>query len=154
MKKEPEFERRMRVLLVEDDEVDAEAVRRAVRTKNLPYEISVAIDGSRALKTLRDPDQDWKQDEFFILLDLNMPGMNGHQFLAELREDEQYRRSMVFVLTTSGHERDVKLAYDHNICGYFLKSDIKTSLEAIARYVETTQFPPDDSEANIGLKAA
>lgn len=145
MKKESEFERQMRVLLVEDDEVDVEALRRAARARNLPYDISVATDGGQALKALRDPDQNWNRKEFFILLDLNMPGMNGHQFLAELRADERYRRSMVFVLTTSGHERDIKLAYDYNICGYFLKSDINTSLDTIARYVETTRFPPGES---------
>ena len=59
-----------------------------------------------------------------ILLDLNMPLMNGIQFLEQLRSDESLKDSIVFVLTTSNDERDKMAAYEYNVAGYLVKSRV------------------------------
>jgi CheY-like chemotaxis protein len=61
---------------------------------------------------------------YLILLDLNMPRMNGIEFLAELRSDPQLRSSIVFVLTTSNAEEDKVESYGYNVAGYIVKSEV------------------------------
>lgn len=126
------------LLLVEDDTVDIMMFKRAVKKRNLNYVIDVATDGRAALDQLRDPKRSQATSPV-ILLDLNMPGMNGHEFLEELRNDDSLRHCIVFVLTTSGHVRDKTLAYNKNVAGYFLKSNldgIVAMLEQYSTYVE------------------
>jgi DNA-binding NarL/FixJ family response regulator len=71
-------------------------------------------------------------NDVLVFLDLNMPGMNGHEFLAELRADAELQRTIVFVLTTSDHDRDIQRAYEQNVAGYFLKSEIDSLIAAIS----------------------
>jgi CheY-like chemotaxis protein len=128
-------------LLVEDDELDVEAFCRAMRKHGIDAELRTARDGSEAFDALREAGSSGQRMDQIVLLDLNMPGMNGHEFLTELREDSELRKTVVFVLTSSDHCRDVRMAYERNVAGYFLKSEIDSFMVTLGHYVANVKFP-------------
>jgi CheY-like chemotaxis protein len=109
----------LNILLVEDDEVDVMNVRRAFRRNNIGNPLFVAGNGVEALEKLRNGEV--PAERRLILLDLNMPRMNGIEFLAELRRDPALAATPVVVLTTSNNDRDKVQAYDLNVAGYLVK---------------------------------
>jgi CheY-like chemotaxis protein len=114
----------LNILLVEDDEVDVMAVRRAFKKGNVLNPLYVAGNGLEALTMLRgEPGQPplVPLERRIILLDLNMPKMSGLEFLQELRADSTIRHIPVIMLTTSNEEQDRIRAYDLNVAGYILK---------------------------------
>lgn len=114
----------LNILLVEDDEVDIMTVQRAFKKGNIANPLYVAGNGIEALALLRgNPGQPSPipPERRLILLDLNMPKMNGLEFLQELRSDPTIRHIPVVVLTTSNEERDRFDAYNFNVAGYILK---------------------------------
>lgn len=122
------------ILLVEDDDIDVMAVRRAVEELRLANPLVVAHDGIEALEYLRGENGRPKMvPPFIILLDLNMPRMNGIEFLEALRADEALQASVVFVLTTSNADEDKRHAYQHNVAGYVVKSNAADSLREALR---------------------
>ncbi|KPF61521.1 chemotaxis protein CheY [beta proteobacterium AAP51] len=106
------------ILLVEDDDVDAMTVRRTLRQIGAPNPMERASDGERALAYLRDPAQ---PRPGLILLDINMPRMNGIEFVAAIKADPQLRLIPVVVLTTSVEEGDRLAAFAHSVAGYMVK---------------------------------
>lgn len=131
------------ILIVDDDEVDIEIFMRGAKKRNLPYELMAMQNGQQALDALRSgigPEN--QSDRVIIVLDINMPGMNGHQFLEELRTDPSFRRTLVFILSTSDHVRDRLKAYDKNIAGYFTKPNIDALLHTLDLYAHHAEFPP------------
>jgi CheY-like chemotaxis protein len=109
----------LNVVLVEDDEVDVMNVQRAFEKANIDAPVFRAGDGVEALILLRDPNTPAARR--LVLLDLNMPRMNGIEFLRELRADERLRRTPVVILTTSDDEQDKQDAFGMNVAGYLLK---------------------------------
>ncbi len=140
---------KLNLLLVEDDEIDRKAVRRAFHRKKLPVHIVEAMDGQEALDILNGrSDHKLPPEPFIILLDVNMPKMGGLELLQQLRAetaDPKIRNSIVFVLSTSEAARDLDRAYALNIAGYLLKSAEKGGLDAIAEmlwsYRQLVIFP-------------
>lgn len=130
------------VLIVDDDEVDIEAVERELSSRNLPVRTFVANDGVEALQVLRSEEFTPYLQASVILLDLNMPGMTGTEFLTELRLDPLLRRMLVFVLTTSDHIRDRQAVYDQNVCGYFLKNNLGSIIDTFENFTRVVRFPP------------
>ena len=115
-------DRRLNILLVEDDELDVMNVQRAFKKNNVVNPLYVAGNGIEALEMLRGKRQPaLPRERRLILLDLNMPKMGGIEFLKELRADPELRATTVVVLTTSDEERDKVKAYDLNVAGYILK---------------------------------
>jgi CheY-like chemotaxis protein len=110
---------RMLNILVEDDEVDVMNVRRAFEKNRILNPLYVAADGVAALEMLRSGEV--PAPRRMVLLDLNMPRMNGIEFLRALRADPQLHMLPVVVLTTSNDERDRVEAYNLNVAGYLLK---------------------------------
>jgi len=108
----------LNILLVEDDEVDVMNVRRAFKQANITNPLFTAGNGIEALALLRAGTIPKNR---MVLLDLNMPKMNGIEFLRELRADPSIAATSVVVLTTSNEERDKVVAYDLNVAGYLLK---------------------------------
>lgn len=109
----------LHILLVEDDQIDQMNVKRAFERNKIMNPLYIAENGIEALEMLRDgrvPDE-----RRLILLDLNMPKMNGIEFLRSLREDEKLGHTPVVVLTTSNDENDKVEAYNLNVAGYLLK---------------------------------
>jgi CheY-like chemotaxis protein len=107
------------ILLVEDDEVDVMNVRRAFAKSHIMNPLFVAGNGLEALEKLRTGEV--PPERRLVLLDLNMPRMNGIEFLRELRKDPELSSTSVVVLTTSGNEKDKIEAYNLNVSGYLLK---------------------------------
>ncbi len=135
------------VLLVEDDEVDQRAIRRAFQRAKLRCPLTVAEDGREALEVLRgEGGRAPLPKPFIVLLDLNLPRMDGIEFLRELRADAVLRAAVVFVLTTSAAEEDRERAYGHNVAGYMVKSEVATGglrplTDLLARYTGTVELP-------------
>jgi len=116
---------KIRLLIVDDDDVVAEAVQRSVRKHGLNIPVVVAEDGQEALDVLRGKAREHKLSKpHVILLDLNMPRMNGFEFLTELRRDSALSESVVFVLTTSDSEIDKTRAHQEHVAGHMVKSSI------------------------------
>jgi CheY-like chemotaxis protein len=113
------IEKALNILLVEDDEVDVMNVRRAFEKSHIMNPLFVATDGVEALQMLRQGQV--PRGRRLVLLDLNMPRMNGIEFLRELRKDPELSATSVVVLTTSNDERDKVDAYNLNIAGYLVK---------------------------------
>jgi CheY-like chemotaxis protein len=137
------------LLLVEDDEVDAEAIVRAFRRQNLKNPITIVSDGFDALCVLRgECGKTRLRPPYLILLDLNMPRMNGVEFLHILRHDPNLLASIVFVLTTSDSDQDKLAAYHAQIAGYFLKQRAGENfidlVALLSRYWRMIEFPPEE----------
>jgi CheY-like chemotaxis protein len=112
-------EKALNILLVEDDQVDVMNVKRAFDRNRIANPLYVAGDGIEGLRMLRSGEV--PSERRIILLDLNMPKMNGIEFLRELRSDPALQLTPVVVLTTSNDERDKIEAYNLNVAGYLLK---------------------------------
>jgi DNA-binding response OmpR family regulator len=113
----------LNILLVEDDDGDAKAVQRAFQKAKVANPILRAVDGIEALEMMRGTNGKARPlSPYLLLVDLNMPRMNGMQFVKALREDENLRHSVVFMLTTSKREEDKMAAYDLNVAGYIVKA--------------------------------
>lgn len=106
------------ILLIEDDVVDVMTVQRAMRELKVPNPLRVVSNGEEALVALRDPAQSLPG---LILLDLNMPRMNGIEFLGLIKQDAQLRRLPVVVLTTSKEANDRLRSFDLGVAGYIIK---------------------------------
>jgi len=116
-------ERTIDILLVEDDSVDVMNVQRAFRKNNINYPLHIARNGIEALDMLRGSEGREKLYPMpkIILLDINMPKMNGIEFLKEIRNDEKLRFISVFIMTTSDDDHDKLQAYQLNVAGYIVK---------------------------------
>ncbi|MCA9598549.1 MAG: response regulator [Myxococcales bacterium] len=113
------------VLLVEDNAVDREGVARAFSRHRIANPIHHANDGIEALDILRGTNgRDKLGRPFVVLLDINMPRMNGIELLQEIRADECLKDSVVFMLTTSRSEQDKMASYGLNVAGYMVKEDV------------------------------
>jgi CheY-like chemotaxis protein len=106
------------ILLVEDDNVDAMTVKRAMRDLQVGRSVIHCVNGEEALKYLTSPD---KEKPFLILLDLNMPKMNGIEFLKIIKIHQELKAIPIIVLTTSKEKRDVLESFELGAAGYMVK---------------------------------
>jgi CheY-like chemotaxis protein len=106
------------ILLVEDDKVDAMAVKRAVRDLKITNELTIVGDGEQALEFLQNPKN---PKPCLILLDINMPRMNGIEFLRVAKQDRDLRLIPVIVLTTSKEDQDKFDSFNLGVAGYMIK---------------------------------
>lgn len=138
------------VLLVEDDDLDAEAITRAFQKHRIGNPIRRVSDGREALDLLRGEGEQSFPRPYLILLDLNMPRMNGIEFLNEVRNDPALSDSIIFVLTTSDDDRDKVAAYGKNVAGYMIKAkageDFLNLIEILGSYWRFVEFPPEKEQ--------
>lgn len=144
------MEQPIHLLLVEDDDVEAEALQRAFRAWPLPHTLTIARDGLEALAVLRgNAHTPPLLRPHLILLDLNLPRMNGLELLGVLRQDPKLRNSIVFVWTTSTNQADVQAAYEQAVAGYLVKSRVGASpkrlLDLLQSYCQMIVFPIESS---------
>ena len=142
----------VRILLVEDDPIDARLVLQALAPLHLDQQTLVLSDGTQALDWLRgrgcglgrSPGQ-----PAVILLDVKMPALNGLEVLEQIRADPALRMIPVVMLSGSGQERDVRRAYELGANGYLVKSiDAHASLislDIFARFFTLVNEPPPGS---------
>ncbi|MFH1215293.1 MAG: response regulator [Pseudomonadota bacterium] len=106
------------ILLVEDDKVDVMTIVRALQDINVTNPVSVTGNGEEALEYLNNP---LNERPGIILLDLNMPKMNGIGFLRVIKNDADLKRIPVIILTTSQHEQDKVESFNLGVAGYMIK---------------------------------
>lgn len=106
------------ILLVEDDQVDAMTVKRALKDINVTNELNIVNDGEEALTFLKNPEN---EKPGIILLDLNMPRMNGIEFLKIAKKDKRLKKIPVVVLTTSKEDQDKVDSFNLGVAGYMIK---------------------------------
>lgn len=135
------------VLLVEDDAIDTMTVRRAFRDLKLTNPLAHATNGEEALEYLRNPEN---AKPCVILLDLNMPRMNGVEFMRAAKADPSLKKIPIIVLTTSRDDRDIVESYRLSAAGYIIKPvDYKKFVEAVKTidiYWTISELPQDSSE--------
>jgi len=117
------------ILLVEDDKVDVMTVKRALKDLNIKNRLVNTANGEEALEYLKN---NGNKKPCIILLDLNMPKMNGIEFLQIVKADDSLKEIPVIVLTTSSQQQDIAESFKLSIAGYIVKSvDYAEYTEAI-----------------------
>lgn len=132
------------ILLVEDDTVDAMAVKKAFQHLRIKNKVAHVTNGEEALDYLRNKDNPRPQ---IILLDLNMPRMSGIEFMKIAKADDVLKRIPVIVLTTSQADQDRIETFKLGVAGYIMKpmdhSAFIDMMDKIHQYWELTLFPED-----------
>jgi CheY-like chemotaxis protein len=112
----------IQILLVEDDDGDARAVERAFLKARIANPIHRALDGVEAMDILHGTNGQAKlRRPYLLLVDVNMPRINGLQLIKNIRDDPELHDLVIFVLTTSNRDEDKELAHAMNVTGYILK---------------------------------
>ena len=106
------------ILLVEDDRVDVMTVKRALKDLKVTNPLNITSNGEEALAFLQE---ERNQRPSIILLDLNMPRMNGLEFLKIIKQHKSLKRIPVIVLTTSEEEQDRIESFYLSVAGYMIK---------------------------------
>lgn len=135
------------IVLIDDDSVDREAVRRCFAEERILNPIVEAQNGQEGLDLIRRRSDESTLGPYIVLLDLNMPTMNGREFLKELRGDAEHKNAIVFVLTTSNHQDDIDACYDMKVSGYIAKqnfsSDFHEAIKMFSSFWKVVEFPSD-----------
>jgi CheY-like chemotaxis protein len=125
------------ILLVEDDQIDAKAFTRSLKKLKVSNPVTIARDGVEALEILKGKDggEPFPRPNL-IIMDINMPRMNGIDLLQRIRADSELRDLIVFILTTSNDDQDRIEAYNLNVAGYMLKTDLGSGFVKAVELVE------------------
>ncbi|WP_417763691.1 response regulator [Shewanella sp.] len=130
------------IFLIDDDDVDFMAVKRSMTQLGLRNPLVRARDGLEALDMLNNQHV---QAPYLILLDLNMPRMNGLEFLEHIRDDDEFSMAVVFVLTTSAADDDKFAAYSHHVAGYIVKNSLRNGFvnlfDMLQQYCSVVELP-------------
>jgi len=130
------------ILLVEDDRIDVMTIKRALKEINVMNWLEVAGNGEEALVFLKNPEN---EKPCIILLDINMPRMNGIEFLCVIKQDKILKRIPVVVLTTSQEEQDRVDSFDLGVAGYMIKpvdyGQFVEAMRTINLYWTLSEFP-------------
>lgn len=127
----------MNILLVEDNDVDVEILKRGLRKMGSTSSLLRARDGLEALELLqKDLSDHVLPRPYVILLDINMPRMDGHEFLERLRATDGLKTARVFVFTTSDSKKDVALAYQNHANGYIVKPNSASELTDVLKTLQ------------------
>lgn len=150
-----EMNKTVHILLVEDDQVDEKAFLRAIEKLRINNPVTVARDGVEAWAILKGTDDTPPLPRpNLLVLDINMPRMNGLELLERIRDDADLHDSIVFMLTTSNDDEDRIEEFDLNVAGYILKSDVGNSfikaMELMNSYWRLVEFPGKSSHRNRG----
>ncbi len=110
------------ILLVEDDYLDSMSVERELRKINVHNPLFVARNGREAISMLKGEGvQKLNPRPSVVMLDINMPKMNGFEFLQQIRQEPEFQDLKVFIMTTSNDDVDRDLAKEYDVAGYIVK---------------------------------
>jgi len=130
------------ILLLEDDIIDIKTIQRTFKENNIKNRLEICNNGEEALSHLRDVN---KELPCLILLDLNMPRMNGLEFLSIIKKDVDYKKIPVVILTTSQDHYDKSKSFELGVAGYMVKTvnydDFSNIIKNINRYWTRSEFP-------------
>lgn len=132
------------ILLIEDDDIHAMAVKKALKDLKVTNELIHKANGREALEYLRS---ETNKKPCVILLDLNMPEMNGFDFLKAAKVDEAFKAIPVIVLTTSRDEQDIVESFKLSAAGYVVKplnyKDFVEAVRALDLYWTLSELPEE-----------
>jgi CheY-like chemotaxis protein len=130
------------ILLIEDDVVDQMLLQRAIKGLGMKNRLYLAGDGEEALDFLNNGAN---EKPALIFLDLNMPKMNGIEFLKTLKNDQNLRMIPVIILTTSKEDKDIRESFSLGVAGYMVKpvdySKFVQIIKAIDTYWDLSEVP-------------
>ena len=130
------------LIVVDDDLGEVKAVRRSFAKARIGNPILHVMDGVEAIELLNGPEA---PEKFVMLVDLNMPRMNGIELVREIRSDPKLKKAVIFMLTTSDDQRDIAAAYDLNVAGYMVKfrvgEDFKELIDTLGCYWTLIELP-------------
>jgi len=128
--------REVEVLLVDDNPADVDLTREALQAGGHAVHLLTARDGMEAMAHLRQQGSDSPVE--LVVLDLNLPRMDGRAVLSAIRKDETFRKTPVVIFTTSQAARDIKLSYELGANCYVSKpgnlTDFMAAIDALARF--------------------
>ncbi|WP_454784745.1 response regulator [Legionella sp. WA2024007413] len=147
-----QLDKSINFMLVDDDEIDIKDMQRTFKKNKIDNPLHVATNGIEALNKLLgiNGEKKLKPTPKIILLDINMPKMNGIEFMKTLRTNKKLKSVLVFILTTSNSEKDKMDAYNLNAAGYIVKpfqiSDFMEVISSLHRYWNLLEFPSKKAE--------
>lgn len=121
------------LLIVEDDDVDYKLLMRSFAQRKIANATVRAKDGLDAWEKIKSGEI---QKPFIILLDLNMPRMNGKELLSEIRNDPIHSDTVVFLMTTSTDKNDIQEGFSKHAAGYFLKDNVQGSIDKMVEVID------------------
>ncbi|WP_454781619.1 response regulator [Legionella sp. WA2022007384] len=142
-----QLDKSINFMLVDDDEIDIKDMQRTFKKNKINNPLHVATNGIDALNKLLGINGEKKLTPTpkIILLDINMPKMNGIEFMKTLRTNKQLKSLLIFILTTSNSEKDKIDAYNLNAAGYIVKpfqiSDFMEVISSLHHYWNLLEFP-------------
>ena len=138
------------ILLVEDGRVDTMITQRAFKELKIPNQLLATGNGEEALAYLKDENT---EQPCLVLLDLNMPRMNGIEFLEIIKQDDNLKKIPVIILTTSNEKKDKIESFRLSVAGYMVKPiEYKQFVEMIKTidvYWTTSELPEDSKDHRI-----
>ncbi|MDA8203755.1 MAG: response regulator [Chloroflexi bacterium] len=142
----PNDPRVVEILLVEDNPGDVRLTREALDEAHVENELTIAPDGEVAIALLREWVAARQPRPVLVLLDLNLPGKDGRQVLADIKSDPELCMTPVIVLTSSAAEQDVLESYRHHANAYVTKPiEIDDFLRAVRSiegfWLSVVRFP-------------
>ncbi len=138
----------MKLLLVEDNDLDVFMVQRLMRRLNLDYPIIHAKNGEEALRILRpDTEHPTLVPPFIMILDINMPRMSGFELLDELVDDPMFSQIPVYIVSTSTRQKDKDKAMSYRVRGYVVKP---VTQKILLEMLEMDEDPSDEAQAKEG----
>ncbi len=149
------------MLLIEDDPGDQKLIKISLKNQKISNDIKIITCGEDALEYLENCKNEQPGCEMpdLILLDLNMPGMGGKEFLRRLRQDEVLGKIPVVILTTSDNDKDILESFQLQASGYIRKPiDIKDFIEIMDSLTEywfvVCKKVPHDAKCHTNYKVA
>jgi CheY-like chemotaxis protein len=130
------YPRSIQVLVVEDNPSDIWLIREALRLAQIPVELAIAQDGVQATRYLKQVRQETAPRPDLVFLDLNLPGKNGYELLAEIKSVPSLLAAAIIVLSSSNAEDDRQKAYDLNASCFVTKPDSLPAYVEMARGIE------------------
>ena len=129
------------LLIIEDSDEDFTALTRMIAKANIPNPVYRCEDGEEALDFLyregEYQDESLSPRPSLIVLDLNLPGTDGREVLAELKQDEDLHKIPVVIFSTSSNPKDIDACYDYGISGYLVKPmDIRRLNQLVQSFLE------------------
>src|SRR5690606_19889769 len=133
------MERRRKILLVEDEDIDVKLIKMVFRQMHLDVDLRVASDGEEALRILAEEHAEARKRGFdLVLLDINMPKMNGCELLDAVRKNPALKSIVIVMLSSSNDEKDINACYKLGANGYICKphapSEIRKAMESLCNF--------------------
>ncbi|MCE0721963.1 MULTISPECIES: response regulator [Legionella] len=142
-----ELDNSINFMLVDDDEIDIKDIQRTFKKNKINNPLHIATNGVDALNKLLGINGEKKLTPTpkIIILDINMPKMNGIEFMKNIRTNKKLKSLLVFILTTSNSEKDKIDAYNLNAAGYIVKpfqvSEFMEMISSLHHYWNLLEFP-------------